>query len=725
MVFMLRRSLSWLENINMIERSKDQTRIPHPVLDQAKRKRLGQYFTGLRLGRLLAILSNADIHHHIIDPMCGIGDMLVASQSISHAAKLYGIEIDKEVYSQCLFRLQENHVKQSHIISGNAFDESVIAQLPRDSFDLVITNPPYVRYQTLSSNGIGNNAVSLNKEVRLGLARIVDNLRTMDAGTREVFKTLINGYSGLSDLAVPSWLLCAMLTRVGGTLAMVVPASWLSRDYSQIIHYLLLKFFRIRWVVEDAHSIWFDDALVNTTLLIAERIPMVDDLNEYWEGQSYVHVVVLGQAMDERSVVGRMFPDAVDPDADFINYLQDLDNGINPFESELASATHHSLKQKYENVLAGAGNSGWLHKLESPLLRGTSGIVSVPERSHSPVLPQRLKDVLPEDYSKSFATLQDLGLQVGQGLRTGANRFFYVDVLEAQNSISLITTDNVFGVTPFEVQNDFLKRVLRKQSEVSTEFELNPSTLTGRVLVLSGLLLPEDFEKVANHLGHLPTIDQQRYRVMSEDLARYVRVAATANIGSHENPRYVPNLSAVKTNQSNTDGISGIRPLRYWYMLPAFAPRHIPDLFVARINHLHPRVIKNSQDKTIIDANFSTFWLSREPATDVYGFLSLLNSSWCVTAMELMGTVMGGGALKLEATHLKQLPIPSLSAIDWNRLSQYGKQLAADNDLGPILDDIDSIIASNLCSNDQINSFNAKLRVISTALLQKRTRSSL
>ena len=35
---------------------------------------------------------------------------------------------------------------------------------------------------------------------------------------------------------------------------MVVPEAWLSRDYAHPIQYLLLKLFRIRYVVEDAHE---------------------------------------------------------------------------------------------------------------------------------------------------------------------------------------------------------------------------------------------------------------------------------------------------------------------------------------------------------------------------------------------------------------------------------------------------------------------------------------
>ena len=45
--------------------------------------------------------------------------------------------------------------------------------------------------------------------------------------------------------------------------------------------------------------------------------------------------------------------------------------------------------------------------------------------------------------------------------------------------------------------------------------------------------------------------------------------------------------------------------------------------------------------------------------------------------MESVGTPLGGGALKLEATHIRQLPVPPLSDQDCGRLHTLGLQLAA------------------------------------------------
>ena len=68
-----------------------------------------------------------------------------------------------------------------------------------------------------------------------------------------------------------SWLLCAALVKTGGYLAIVVPDTWLSREYAKPIQYLLAKSFDVLTIVKDVSTSWFDNALVRTCLLVAKR----------------------------------------------------------------------------------------------------------------------------------------------------------------------------------------------------------------------------------------------------------------------------------------------------------------------------------------------------------------------------------------------------------------------------------------------------------------------
>lgn len=54
---------------------------------------------------------------------------------------------------------------------------------------------------------------------------------------------------------------------------------------------------------------------------------------------------------------------------------------------------------------------------------------------------------------------------------------------------------------------------------------------------------------------------------------------------------------------------------------------------------------------------------------------------------------MGGGALKVEAAHLRRMPVPKLRASEWRRLSAFGRRLADD---GEGIEDINKLIASAL-----------------------------
>ena len=90
------------------------------AVDRSKsdRKRLGQYFTGLRLARLLAALADAGKATSVLDPMVGSGDMLEAALEFSHpAATAAGIEIDSRLSRHCHDRLGQ----RATIIAGDAF----------------------------------------------------------------------------------------------------------------------------------------------------------------------------------------------------------------------------------------------------------------------------------------------------------------------------------------------------------------------------------------------------------------------------------------------------------------------------------------------------------------------------------------------------------------------------------------------------------------------------
>lgn len=660
--------------------------------DSLRKKRLGQYFTGNKLAKLLAILSDTNPNASIIDPMCGVGDMIAAfPDSNSNKA---GIEIDSSAYGI----LQENfagYQNQPTLILGNAFGLSVIKKLPEKEYDLVITNPPYVRYQSLSKEGEIPNSDS----IRHGLFDIISDSKNLTETETYLFKTITKGYSGLSDLAVPSWILCALLTKKGGKLAMVLPESWLSRDYAHIIQYLLLRCFKVHYIIEDANAVWFKDAQVKTNLLIAERKPEKQSAFAS-NNDGYLHVKLYRTSLNENSVVGNIFPNSIAPENLFNDSLKKIVATKADCENQFYSAhwvSNDSVSQNLKNLVL---KKSWLTKLEKGIV-----LTSNTSFDHEAFIPNELRALLNKDSRKKFTNLPKLKINVGQGIRTGANTFFYLDFIKSDGDCSKVQTSKIYGKKIIEVSNDCLLPVLRKQSELPEGFTLNLENVKGRVLFLEKFALPEDISNVRNE------IMKQYYQVPSNDLIEYIRKAKSIKVGPTESQKFIPELSAVRTNNRKEDSL---KSPRFWYMLPAIAPRHRPDIFLARINGSTLRAYLNKNRDSLIDANFSSIWIDNETKyINKYSVLALFNSSWVSVNLELMASVMGGGALKIEATHLRKIPIPVFNEETWEILTVLGRKLMSENSL-TILNEIDESIARFIFNSDNVHSEIEKINTIKT-----------
>ena len=174
---------------------------------------------------------------------------------------------------------------------------------------------------------------------------------------------------------------------------------------------------------------------------------------------------------------------------------------------------------------------------------------------------------------------------------------------------------------------------------------------------------------------------------MPSELAAFVRRASVLALDPGAPSRLIPDLSAVRTNVKRPGSINEIPG--FWYMLPAFSARHLPAMFIPRINHGTPAASLNDLPPILIDANFSTLWPEGARWTN-HGVYGLFSSVWCRAGMEALGTPLGGGALKLEATHIRQIPVPVFSDADCQTLGALGQRLA---DAGPsVLADIDQFV---------------------------------
>ena len=91
--------------------------------------------------------------------------------------------------------------------------------------------------------------------------------------------------------------------------------------------------------------------------------------------------------------------------------------------------------------------------------------------------------------------------------------------------------------------------------------------------------------------------------------------------------------------------------------------------------------------------------------------------------MEEYGTVMGGGALKLEATQIKKLPIPVFSSDSVEKLSALGKQLVhKPTDTIKTLAQVDRLVITALGFKSGVENKIGTLMSLKDMLLNQRNR---
>lgn len=689
---------------------RSEARAFEEALPASQRKELGQFFTGMPLGRVLAALAVEAETRRVLDPMAGSGDLLDAAWEAAAAQgtqllRLDAIEVDDATAAMCETRLRRTAIGDEHtpcVSCGDAFLPATHEALPDTGYDLVITNPPYVRYQSLNGRGA---------KVRSGLSGMVNE--RLSGAAQEIWRALTGGYSGLADLSVPAWMLSALLVRPEGRLALVVPATWRSRAYADVIRYLLLRCFRLELVVEDTQPGWFSDALVRTHLLVARRLPDAETarpLSARRDWPEALWVQVAPEAASPESLLGRAFPGR-QPEAAFAAWCR---TAARPEVRGIRSRAF-SLEEEWGALRAQIGTRRWIKSLE----RAEANVPAAAQSESSAAsVPEALRDLLPSLFEgNALRPLDAAGIHAGQGLRTGCNRFFYVRLTGNENdAVMCVETDPIFGGGRVEpVPASALMPVLHRQADLEAwRNGIRPAT---RVLDLRATVLPEDMVKVREAAGLFLLHAEELPAVMPEELAAYVRAAGKTLFGSGANAKPVSELSAVKTNARA--GRKSSLP-RFWYMLPDFMPRHMPQAFVPRIIHDVPRVYANSSPAILIDANFSTFWTENSGWTAT-GLTALLNSTWCRAVMEASGTPLGGGALKLEAVHLRTMPVPYLEREDIAMLNDAGDGRHAPQQCDRIV--LRSILR-NWASDTDIDAFAGRLNERRAALVAERQRGA-
>lgn len=635
--------------------------------------------------------------------MAGSGDMLVACLNAGATPqRLRGVEIDRQAFAKCRSNLGAMPTgQQASIVHGNAFDPANWRDLGI-GYDLAITNPPYVRYQ--STAGVHAHLPDATL-VRAGLLQIIANAQCLDERDRDELTSLVQAYSGLSDLLLPSWFLAVAMLRPGGTIAMVLPESFLSRDYAAVAWYSLLRWFDLQFLIQDVDSAWFDDAQVNTVLLVAKRVQRREHPLNPPADDGHLVVRLRDKAADGRSVVGALFSGSSDPDQSFVELASELLLSRGEDKTELFEAHWVPRLEIAGRVAATSHGSSWL-----PTPPNTLGAPVV--------VPSRVTRLIAHSTADSsgFCCLADLGWSVGQGLRTGANDFFYLELIEDRGETQVVRTSSLFGQRILEVPERFLLPALRRQTDLPADcHNVRGSDTCGRLLFIDGYALSEDMQTAPK-----PNL---WFRELSGELADHIRLAARTEVQGKTSTRLLREGSAVVTNVRPWSSSKERVAPRFWYMLPELKDRHRPSILMARVQGGTGSAYINEGRTCIVDANFCTLWPSVRQSLGEDALLALLNSTWVALNLELSAAVMGGGALKVEATHVKRLPLPRVPKDRAEALGRLGEKLRKRN-VGrrtAVVHEIDREVATLIVGTGRAELVSTQLRELLASMRHQRS----
>jgi adenine-specific DNA-methyltransferase len=214
----------------------------------------GGYYTPEVIAQFLAGWAIRSQRDEIIEPSCGDGVFLEAATRTlcglgakldCASRQIRGYEIDGEEAAKSVLRLQSLGVEKSkaQVFEGDFF-ASAVRLLGLDGCDVVLGNPPFVRYQ---------NFPEAQRKVAFEIMR--------GTGLRP---------SRLTNAWVPFLVAGALLLRPGGRMAMVLPAELLQVNYAAELRLFLSKFFK-RITAMTFRKLAFPGIQQEVILLLAER----------------------------------------------------------------------------------------------------------------------------------------------------------------------------------------------------------------------------------------------------------------------------------------------------------------------------------------------------------------------------------------------------------------------------------------------------------------------
>lgn len=226
------------------------------IENESEQKLRGGYYTPEDLATFICKWVKEINPKKLLEPSCGDGVFFAALSKMKgfQKADVLGFELEPDEAAKALARAKEAGLGAPRVLTEDFlrwaikhFDDT------RASFDAIVGNPPFVRYQYLPA--------------------------LFQTRAEEVFSKLGLPFTKHTNAWVPFILASIKLLRPGGRLAMVVPAEIIHVTHAQSLRSYLGRECR-RLVIIDPEELWFSGTLQGAVILLAEKKQSVTEKEE-------------------------------------------------------------------------------------------------------------------------------------------------------------------------------------------------------------------------------------------------------------------------------------------------------------------------------------------------------------------------------------------------------------------------------------------------------------
>ncbi|NVM03510.1 MAG: N-6 DNA methylase [Candidatus Helarchaeota archaeon] len=150
--------INQLQNYSLIKTPVDVKGIAFQTFVYAhQRGERGEFFTPIPVINLILKIINPKENEKIIDPACGSGGFLVGTVKLTNKNiqkqsefEIWGVDINPDLIKVAKMQMILNDVAHNHIFTAN----SLLSQNNLESFDVLMTNPPFGSKGKISDNQI-------------------------------------------------------------------------------------------------------------------------------------------------------------------------------------------------------------------------------------------------------------------------------------------------------------------------------------------------------------------------------------------------------------------------------------------------------------------------------------------------------------------------------------------------------------------------------------------